>query len=142
MLRGKVLCPNLEKFGQSCWQIFWGTGTVESCPSKAGSKGWVLNVQRPQPRAWNAQGQLQGQSWSPRQPSIHRVCANTVEFICLFFFPQSSLFFTKKTFLISLHASPPQPLHESYLLSVIEKGWAGQASHSHFVQNPFCALLV
>lgn len=58
------------------------------------------------------------------------------------FSAQSWLVFAKKTFLIPFHASPPQLLHTSYLLSAIEKGWAGQASHSHFVQNPFCALLV
>lgn len=121
-------------------EIFWGTGAVESCPSSR--QQGMGSIQCERAPGQSLQSKLSaGPALEPKAakhtPCLCKHCA-----IHLVFFTQISLFFAKKTFLISPHASPPQPLHESYLLSVIEKGWAGQASHSHFVQNPFCALLV
>lgn len=112
VLRGRILCPGFGKFGQTCWQILGGTAPdCGELPLRGREQGMDTKCERspgtePKRQPAAAQGQLQGQSWSPRQPSTHRVCANTVEFIC-FFFARSSLFFAKKTFLISLHASPP-----------------------------------
>lgn len=141
--RGLILIVFVRKLIQTCWHVFCRTGAVECCSSKSGCKGWPLNLKGS--LAWSPECQAAAAQYRPvlkSQPSqAHTVFVQTL-WNSSAFSAWSLLVLPKSLFWFFSTPLPPYPLRASYLLSVIEKGWAEQASHSHFVQNPFCALLV
>lgn len=74
---------------------------------------------------------LPGQLWG-LQPAKHTFCLCKQCGV-----PPEDQFLAERIFWFLSMLLPPWPLHESYLLSVIEKGWAGQSKSLTFSWKSF-----